>query len=162
MHGFRKTGMAEMEAVRELFFSVFAAEPWNDDWSDRHQLSLYLTDLMGQGNSLAYGLYENGILAGVCMGHVRHWYSGTEYVIDEFCIRGDMQGRGLGTYFLHEIEKAIREEGIVQIFLQTEKDVPAYDFYRKNGFMELPGHVSFTKRVTAGNEPDDKYQSGKR
>lgn len=81
------------------------------------------------------------------MGSVRHWYTGTEYYIDEFCVRTDRQGRGLGTLFLGEIEKAVREMGLQQIFLQTEADVPAYRFYLKNGFTELKTHVSFAKRL---------------
>jgi aminoglycoside 6'-N-acetyltransferase I len=86
-------------------------------------------------------------MVGLSMGRMKHWYTGTEYYIDELCIRTDRQGTGLGTLFLQEIEHAIREDGMVQIFLQTSADVPAYQFYRKNGFQELKGHVSFQKRI---------------
>ena len=143
----RKIGMEEMPAIRELFAGVFTGEPWNDDWSDGEQLDLYLEDLVGQQNSLTYGLYEDGQMVGLSMGRMKHWYTGTEYYIDELCIRTDRQGTGLGTRFLQEIEYAIREAGMVQIFLQTSADVPAYQFYRKNGFQELKGHVSFQKRI---------------
>ena len=143
----RKIGTEEMPAIRELFEGVFTGEPWNDDWSDGEQLDLYLEDLVGQQNSLTYGLYEDGRMVGLSMGRMKHWYTGTEYYIDELCIRTDRQGTGLGTLFLQEIEHAIREDGMVQIFLQTSADVPAYQFYRKNGFQELKGHVSFQKRI---------------
>ncbi len=143
----RKIGTEEMPAIRELFAGVFTGEPWNDDWSDGEQLDLYLEDLVGQQNSLTYGLYEDGRMVGLSMGRMKHWYTGTEYYIDELCIRTDRQGTGLGTLFLQEIEHAIREDGMVQIFLQTSADVPAYQFYRKNGFQELKGHVSFQKRI---------------
>ena len=143
----RKIGTEEMPAIRELFAGVFTGEPWNDDWSDGEQLDLYLEDLVGQQNSLTYGLYEDGRMVGLSMGRMKHWYTGTEYYIDELCIRTDRQGTGLGTLFLQEIEHAIREAGMVQIFLQTSADVPAYQFYRKNGSQELKGHVSFQKRI---------------
>ena len=143
----RKIGTEEMPAIRELFAGVFTGEPWNDDWSDGEQLDLYLEDLVGQQNSLTYGLYEDGRMVGLSMGRMKHWYTGTEYYIDELCIRTDRQGTGLGTLFLQEIEHAIREAGMIQIFLQTSADVPAYQFYRKNGFQELKGHVSFQKRI---------------
>ena len=29
---------ADRDAVRALFYDVFTAEPWNDDWSDGAQL----------------------------------------------------------------------------------------------------------------------------
>jgi len=139
--------MNEIEVIKGLFTGVFTIEPWNDDWSNKEQLDLYLSDLVGQNNSLTYGLFEDEKLIGVSMGHIRHWYSGTEYYIDELCIQTDKQGNGIGTYLLNEIEKGIKEVGLVQIFLQTESNVPAYGFYQKNGFCELKGHVSFTKRI---------------
>ena len=143
----RKTGMGEIDAIEALYAGVFTAPPWNDDWSDRDQLRMYLADLMGQGNSLAFGLYADGQLVGVSMGQIRHWYTGTEYHIDELCLRADAQGRGLGTRFLGMIESAIRPMGLARIFVQTERTVPAYGFYLKNGFAELADHVSLEKRL---------------
>lgn len=135
MYQFRKIGINEIELIKELFISVFTINPWNDDWSNQEQLDLYMYDLVGQSNSLTYGLFEDEKLIGVSMGHIRHWFSGTEYYIDELCIRTDKQGHGIGTYFLKEIEKGIKEIGLVHIFLLTENNVPAYGFYQKMGFM---------------------------
>lgn len=146
-YDFKRIGMNEIKSIKELYLGVFTVAPWNDDWSDQEQLDLYLSDLAGQGNSLTYGLFEDDKLIGVCMGHIRHWYTGTEYYISELCVRTDKQGSGIGTLFLKEIEKAIKEIGLVRIFLQTENNVPAYGFYQKNGFYELKEHVSFTKRI---------------
>ena len=146
-YDFKKIGINEIEIIKELFAGVFTIEPWNDDWSNQEQLNLYLLDLIGQCNSLTYGLFENGKLIGVSMGHIKHWYSGTEYYIEELCIQTNKQGNGIGTLFLKKIEKAIKELGLVQIFLQTESTVPAYEFYQKNGFCELKEHVSFAKRI---------------
>lgn len=83
------------------------------------------------------------------MGHIKHWFSGTEYCIDELCIAPEKQGKGIGTAFLKQIEDDIRRMGLKQIFLQTERDVPAYHFYLKNGFVELADHISFAKRLDA-------------
>lgn len=143
----RRIGMEEKEIIKAMFAGVFTKEPWNDDWSDERQLDGYITDLIGQSNSLAFGLFEGEQLVGLSMGSIKHWFSGTQYCIEEFCIDRDRQGRGLGTFFLREIEKEIRELGMTQIFLQTGSDVPAYDFYKKNGFRELPEHVSFFKQL---------------
>ncbi|MBR3646653.1 MAG: GNAT family N-acetyltransferase [Lachnospiraceae bacterium] len=147
MYCFRRIGMDEIDKIKELFTSVFTVEPWNDDWSDQDQLDLYLFDLVGQSNSLTFGLYEENKLIGVSMGHIKHWFSGTEYCIDELCIRKENQGNGLGTLLLSKIEESIRKMGLVHLFLQTEKTVPAYRFYQKNGYTELDEHVSFVKRI---------------
>lgn len=53
----------------------------------------------------------------------------------------------MGTLFLEQITEYIKSKGMVQMFLQTERGVPAYQFYKKNGFIELVDHVSLFKGV---------------
>lgn len=142
----RRLSIEGVEGIKLFFTDVFTREPWNDDWSDEGQLHGYIMDLIGNRNSLALGLFEDGIMVGLSMGHIKHWYSGTEYCIDELCIKPEAQGRGLGTRMLEEIGEYIGERGMTYIFLQTERDVPAYHFYKKNGFYELENSVSFVKK----------------
>ncbi len=143
----RKLTVHDREIITELFRDVFTNEPWNDDWSDPAQLDAYITDLTGQGYSLTLGYFDGGRLVALSMGHVKHWYTGTEYFIDELCVARGMQGKGIGGRFLEAVEAYLSENGICQMFLQTENNVPAYRFYLKNGFSELAGHVSFSKRI---------------
>ncbi len=143
----KRLGIDDKEIIKDVFVSVFTKEPWNDDWSDGEQLDMYITDLIGQGYSLTYGLYDGDELIGISMGYIKHWYTGTEYIINELCIRTERQGAGAGTFFISEMEKAIKELGLRQIFLLTDKDVPAYDFYRKNGFVEVTNIASFAKMI---------------
>ena len=126
---------------------VFTGEPWNDDWSDSKQLDCYIDDLCGQSYSLTFGLYDGGELIGISMGDIKHWFRGTEYLINELCIKTDRQGTGAGTFFLTEIEKAIKEMGLKQIFLLTDRDMPAYNFYKKNGYVEVSNLVPFSKNI---------------
>lgn len=143
----KKLSINDKEAIKELFTGVFTGEPWNDDWSDSEQLDLYIEDLCGQGYSLTFGLYDGGELIGISMGDIKHWFRGTEYLINELCIKTDRQGTGAGTFFLTEIEKAVKEMGIKQIFLLTGRDVPAYNFYKKNGYVEESNTVPLSKYI---------------
>ena len=141
----RRLSVDDIDEIKSLFRDILTSEPWNDDWSDDGQLEGYIIDIIGNRNSLALGLYENGVLTGISLGNVMHWYMGTNYYIIELGIKPECQGRGLGTEFLRMIEEYIHANGISCIFLQTERNMPAYDFYRKNGFDLLDGHVSLTK-----------------
>ncbi len=136
MLNLKRLTIKDKEIITEVFTSVFTKEPWNDDWSNTNQLDMYINDLVGQGYSLTYGLFDDNELIGISLGYVKHWYSGTEYIINEFCIKTDRQRAGAGSFFIAEIEKAIKELGIKQIFLLTDSNVPAYNFYKKNGFSE--------------------------
>lgn len=141
----KKLSVDFIEEIKTLFAEIFTNEPWNDDWSDENQLHNYILDLTGNRNSLAIGLFEDDEFIGMALGSIKHWYTGTEYYIDEFCIKSQKQGKGIGTKFLAMVEKFVEEKGISHIFLQTERTVPAFEFYKKNGFTELCDHVSFVK-----------------
>ena len=147
MFSIKRLSINDKEIIKNLFTSVFTIAPWYDDWSDKNQLDMCITYLIGQSYSLTYGLYDDDELIGVSMGYIKHWYSGTEYIIEEFCIKTDRQGSGAGTFFVAEIEKAIKELGLKQIFLLTDTNVPAYNFYKKNGFDECSTIVAFAKRL---------------
>ncbi len=133
--------------VTRLFTDVFTNEPWNDDWSDREQLDAYIRDLTGQSYSLTLGYFDGEVLTALAMGYIKHWYSGTEYIINELCVDRQRQGQGIGSSFLKAIEEYLSENGISQIFLLTDRNVPAYQFYLKNGFQEQAGNVAFAKRT---------------
>jgi aminoglycoside 6'-N-acetyltransferase I len=133
--------------MAELYKNAFNGEPWNDDWSDPVQLNEYIKEISGGYNALNYGLVIDGRLAAMSLGMIRHWWEGTNYNIEEFCVAPDLQGQGTGSRFLRLIENDIREKGLAGIFLQTDNDKPSYRFYMKNGFKELNSHVSFYMSV---------------
>lgn len=137
----------DIESIKILFLSVFTSEPWNDDWSDNSQLDLYMCDLIKQSNSLAYGIFDNTELIGASLGCIKHWYTGTEYCIDEFFIKTERQGNGVGKKFMEEIQLLIKKRGMSLMFLLTDRNVPAYNFYKRNGFNELETHVLFVKKI---------------
>ena len=143
----RPLDVSNVEMIKAFFADVFTNEPWNDDWSDKEQLHNYILDLTGQSYSLTLALFEGSTLVGLSMGHIKHWFMGTEYVIEEFCIARSKQHQGLGTKFMQKIEEYIGKFGLTHIFLQTERNVPAYEFYKKIGFTEIEGHVSLGKEV---------------
>ena len=142
----KQLSLDDRESITRLFTAVFTAEPWKDDWSNTRQLNAYIDDLIGQNNSLTLGYFDGPRMVALSMGHIKHWYKGTEYSIDELCVETQAQGKGIGTAFVKAIEAFLAEKRIYHIFLQTGKDMPAYRFYRNRGFQELIGHVSFAKQ----------------
>ncbi|HFU4459290.1 TPA: GNAT family N-acetyltransferase [Streptococcus suis] len=139
--------LADMEMVKQLFLSVFSQEPWNDDWSDEEQLDRYLGDLLSHPRALCFGLIDQDSLIAISLGNIRYWYEGTEYRIEELCISRDYQGQGIGQDFLKRIEDQLVERKIVHILLQTERNLPAFFFYKKCGFRALEEDVTMVKKV---------------
>ena len=141
--------------VAELYKNAFAGEPWNDDWSDRNQLAEYVKEVSGGCNALNFGLVTDGKLVAASLGAVRHWWEGTNYNIEEFCVSPDFQSKGIGTHFMALIEAEVKRRGLCGIFLQTDSDKPALRFYHKNGFKNLSEHVSLYKNLWEKDSKSD-------
>ncbi len=82
---------------------------------------------------------------GISIGKIKHWCGGTEYFIEELCIRNELHGKGYGRQFIELIGEKIRERGLHTIYLMTDRNQPAYQFYNRLGFREIPELTSFTK-----------------
>lgn len=147
MEEFIKLDESYLKEIAALYRSAFMGEPWNDDWSDSAQLEEYIKDVSGHFQGLNYGLVKDGKLVAVSLGSVRHWWEGTNYNIEEFCVDPAEQGKGTGSKFMNMIENDIRKKGLAGIFLQTDEDKPSYRFYVKNHFKPLSAHVSLYKSV---------------
>ncbi len=136
---------ADLEKIKPMYREVFGGPPWNEDWEDDRQLEEYLLDLTEVRGSLHYGLFESGRILGFSLGKIKHWCEGTEYYIEDVCIRPEDQGKGYGRIFFSMIEQDLVSRGVRTIYLMTDRDQPAYEFYRKLGFTELPEVTSFYK-----------------
>ena len=147
MEKFIKLEETHLKEIANLYQRAFMGEPWNDDWSDNTQLEEYIKDVSSYFKGINYGLVKDGKLVAVSLGSVRHWWEGTNYNIEEFCVDPTEQGNGLGTKFLEMIEEDIKKQGFAGIFLQTDEDKPSYRFYTKNNFKPLPVHISLYKNV---------------
>lgn len=51
MYVCKRLSIDDKEMIKEVFVGVFTKEPWNDDWSDKEQLDMYINNLVGQGYS---------------------------------------------------------------------------------------------------------------
>ena len=52
MFEIKELTIEEIDIIKSFFKDVFMREPWNDDWSDNEQLHQYITDIIGNQNSL--------------------------------------------------------------------------------------------------------------
>lgn len=143
----KQISLENIEEIKVIISEAFSEEPWNDDWQDEQQFNCYISDLIDNKNSLALGLYRADELIGVCLGRIKHWYSGNEYWIDDLAIMPKAQGKGCGSRFIALIEDFIRQKNIKGIVLFTQRDASAFDFYKKNNFEEKTERVIFEKRL---------------
>ena len=136
----------DLNDVKQVFLDTFSKEPWLDDWRD-NQLEKYLEDLLTPNNALCFGLFLNDNLIGIALGRLLHFYDGKQFRIDEFCISPTIQGKGYGSIFIHMLSEQVHKKNVSYLLLDTQKNYPAYDFYQKNGFIEVKNSIGLIKRI---------------
>lgn len=138
-----------INVVKDLFIDVYSNAPWYDEWKGEEQVLQYLHELIDNKNSLSLVLYDDSDrLVGVSLGYIFSWWQGREYYIKEFYISREMQNQGLGSQFLERIYEHLKQNEIESIILSTQKDVPAFQFYHKNGFAEIKNNAFLYRNIT--------------
>ncbi|WP_086350667.1 GNAT family N-acetyltransferase [Candidatus Enterococcus clewellii] len=127
----------QVKAAAELYISVFSKAPWNEEYDSFEQVETLIRNFMSESCYLNFIAVEETEVIGLCLGLKKPWIKGIEYYIDEFCVKTELQGKGIGTAFLARIEAEILGLGMDGMMLNTEKGVPAERFYLKNGFHQL-------------------------
>lgn len=128
----------DIEECVELFVDTFSQEPWNDTFDSNEQVYCYLNDFLANNYFVGYVLRFDTEIIALSIGFKKPWIVGSkggiEYYIDQFCVKTEYQGRGVGTRFIELIEEDLKDKGMNAMILNTEKGYPSEDFYRKKGF----------------------------
>lgn len=126
--------LEDMDKCAELFKKVFRADPWYDEWVSFDQARDYLGELVENPVFEGFVASIGSDVVAVCFGHKRSWWMGKEFFVDEFFVENKRQGNGIGTRLLDYVTDSLDEEGYTRLTLLTNKEIPAEDFYLKNGF----------------------------
>ena len=142
----RKYEPRDLEACAAVFCSAFRAAPWHENWTVQ-LAEIRISELTDTQLSAGIVYEEAGRILGFAAGRVVTYLYGKEYVIDEFCVLSEMQGKGIGSRLLSGIADAMRQQGIVSIVLQTTKGYPSEQFYLKNGFQHSPDMITLYRKL---------------
>ena len=99
-----------LDACVDLFIEVFTKEPWNDTYTSREQVVQFFQNHMANNYFVGYILEEEGRIVALSIGIKKAWINGLEYYIDQFCVSSELQGKGVGSYFLQLIEREIKAD----------------------------------------------------
>jgi len=137
---------ADLAACGAVFCSAFAGEPWNERWS-QEIAETRIAELTGTALSLGYVYEERGQILGFAAGRTVTYLYGKEYVIDEFCISAEMQGKGIGSAMMRQITAEMTDAGFAGIVLNTTKGYPSERFYLKNGFVQNEAMITMYRTL---------------
>lgn len=142
------TLFAESDLLKctETFIEVFNGEPWNDNWNTE-KAERYLHDFYRTPGFIGILAVEGDEVLGFLFGVRQGWWSGDEFFIQEMCVKGGRQKRGIGKALLERLEEELQAHAVTHLSLLTDRGIPAERFYRNNGFAEIERLVFLSKGI---------------
>lgn len=119
----------------DIFYDVYHSKPFEYEWIDRDSIFSYFSDIEYTPNFCGFVLACENKIVGGCLGIINDYFKNSKYRISEIFIDRKYQGRGLGRGFIEDIERELRNKCIDIVELNTENSIPAYNFYKKSGYI---------------------------
>lgn len=132
----RKLESADLAPCIDLFIAVFNRPPWNNEWTYAAAERLFMDFYRTPGFAGYVACNAEQEILGAIIGKTKQWWRGEEYVIEEFYIRSELQGQGIGTRLLDFVYEDMRTKGVATVTLLTSTNAPAYAFYRNKQYQE--------------------------
>lgn len=142
---FKKLKKRMIDECVDLYIDTFSREPWNDVFDSRDMITKFFHKHYKNNYFVGYVAKLDKKIVALSIGMKKPWKEGLEYYIDEFCVSDQLQGRGIGSWFMNKIEEDIEMRGMCAIMLNTVKGYPAQRFYEKNGFKVIKEMIVLTK-----------------
>lgn len=136
----------DFECCLNTFIDVFNKAPWHDEWTKQTAYQ-YLRDFINTPGFKAVVVYDDKKLIGFVFGHIKHWWQGNEFFIQEMCVLQEQQNKGIGSKLMDYMLQSLKIDDVVTVSLLTDRGIPAENFYKKSGFEEIERLVFYSKDV---------------
>jgi len=133
-------------ACRALFIEVFNGEPWHDNWT-AETAGACLRDITEGQRFFGFTLWEGDTLIGAALCHGKTWCRGREAIVDELFIAPGSRRKGYGSALMEAVEAYAYEHGLTSIALLTDREYPAFGFYKGRGYRESKFMVWMYRRI---------------
>ncbi len=135
----------DLDACALLFTEVFSDAPWSEAWT--YKSAIQRLSHFYESKGFSGVLVEDEGVVGFALGNVEPFHFGEMFYLREMCVDSTKQNVGYGHRILESLEQSLKNQGVYSIYLTTERQIPAAQFYQKHGydFKETMGF--YAKRI---------------
>jgi len=142
----RKPIIDDIDEITKLYIETYKQEPWNENWK-KEIAREKIKDAIENNNAENYCINKDNRIIGVMFGRKNYFIDKKELYIDEYLIDYNNQRKGIGKYFLGNIETDLKQKNYSNIVLLTKKTFPSELFYKENGFRTSPNMILMCKGI---------------
>ena len=118
----------------KLYSQVFSGPPWSEEWS-KEKANKRLSHFYRSEGFVGL-LAENDGINGFVLGNTEPFLDSAWFYLREMCVCPNLQGQGIGSKLLYELNCLLANKAVRNIYLATDRNIPAAKFYQSNGFSQ--------------------------
>ena len=139
----REMSVSDIQAVLPLYISYYNGQE-NGCWT-KETAGKRIHQVLSMEGSFSLILEEGGSALGFAMGYFKQYDDIVGYTLEEIVIAYEHQNRGIGSAFLRELERIVKEKGAACIELQSVSDEHHEKYYGKAGYHNAKNFVMKVK-----------------
>ena len=143
----RLVGEQDIESCAKLFAQVFSGATWSEPWTEED--AFFRLNHFYQSKGFLGVLIEQDRTLGFALGNWEPFYFGKIFYLREMCTDTDHQSKGIGGKVYSALEVELKSMSINSIYLTTEREIPAANFYKKHGFNYSDKMGFYAKRINS-------------
>lgn len=136
---------SDIERVIPLYIEYY--NHYEDgEWSER---TVYkrISQVVSREDSFGLILEDENTVVAFAMGYFEQYDDGIAYDLVEIVVSHEYQNKGIGTLFMGELEKRVKESGAFIIQLTAVNDEKHHHFYGKLGYRNAANLVLKSKLI---------------
>lgn len=137
----------DLETCVNIYTAAFNAPPLCYDFLTMQKAERYLRDLTRTPGFMGYTYWVESEMLAFCFGKLDAYFEGTMFEVDELAVVPSFHRSGVGSEVMRLLETKLAGYGVQAVSLSTSRNLPAFNFYLKNGYEEIPDNVSLMKRL---------------
>ncbi len=128
----------QLQECVQLYQQTFSGEPWNEPWTEERAFER-LNHFYQSRGFIGLGAWNEEGCCAFTLGNREPFLDRQAFYLREMCVKPDFQRQGIGRRLLVALHGLLKESGLARIYLLTNHDYAAYDFYKKIGYKPADG-----------------------
>lgn len=136
-------GLSDIRAVLPMYIAYYNGQE-EGCWTEA-TAGTRLYQVLAMEGAYSLILEEEGSVIGFAMGYFKQYDDISGYTLEELLIAREHQNKGIGTFFLRELEQRVKEKGASCVELQAVNDAQHEAYYGKAGYHDAKNFVMKVK-----------------
>ena len=136
---------SNLDICTQIYVDAFTAPPINYDFLTTEKAWRYIRDMTRTPSFMGYTYWVDGEMIAFCFGKLDNYFQGSVFEVEELAVASSQHRQGVGSAVMSLLEEKLASYGVSAVSLHTSRTLPAFEFYQKNGYEEVPESVSLMK-----------------